>query len=156
MKGCHICDGRGVISVAHPAPKTPFYKGVSFLPPTPELCSCVVAELGALRTALVANRLLPADHWTRGLPPRGLTGSVPPERSMVVLSTRRDGYRIVSHSRADVALDPDGTPAASYTNPLEALAPDGSVLRHDGQPLWWARVEDAERTIDRTYPLEET
>lgn len=127
--GCNLCRGRGVVPV-----------GAGHA-----LCPCIVLELGTLRATLVAAGLLPPDHWTRGLPPRGLTGSIPPERSMVVLSTRKDGYRVVAHSRAESS--------ASYANSLEAIAPDGSVLRRDGVPLWWARVEDAERSIDASYPM---
>jgi hypothetical protein len=110
--------------------------------PRAELCSCVRDELGGLRTALVAAGLLPGDHWTRMQPPRG-AASEPPELNYCVLSVRRDGYRIVSQR-----LEHHGTI-------LHAMGPDGSgITDAGGERLWWARVEDAERSIDRNYPLD--
>lgn len=138
---CNQCDGAGVLMVARPAPRTPFYKGVTHLPPRAELCSCVVGELATLRNALVGAGLLPAEHWKREMPERGLHGSVPPELSFVVLSSRRDGYRVVSR-----AAGPG----------VAARAPDGrAMLDGNGDPLLWGRLEDAERSIDRNHPIED-
>jgi len=132
MKDCNLCGGAGVLQVLRRAPKTP---------PRAELCRCVVAELSALHTALVTAGLLPPDHWERKQPPRG-AASVPPELNYLVLSVRRDGYRIVSQR------------LENHGSILHALGPDGAgIFDGNGERLWWARVEEAEQSIDRNYPL---
>lgn len=147
---CELCKGAGVRQIAPPFVNQKREIGEPFISPTRitrslwpwALCPCIMNELGALRQALVGAGILPADHWTRGLPQRGLNGSVPPELSYVVCSTRRDGYRIVSHGHR-----------------LEGLAPDGSVLRWGSgveQTHWWPPGDCglAEREIDRDHPFE--
>lgn len=93
-----------------------------------------------LRTVLTVAGLLPPEHWSRMLPPRGPC-SEPPELNYSVISLRRDGYRIVSY----------GLERSQF---LRALAPDGARLcDSNGDGLGWVRVEDAERSIDRNYPM---
>lgn len=148
MKNCNLCDGAGVRQEKPPYRSDPNRRPGDVSPPGLtkalwpwKLCQCVVAELGALRTALMLGGLLPPEHWERRQPPRG-AASVPPELNYLVLSVRRDGYRIISQR-----LEPHGTV-------LHAIAPDGAgVFDGNGERLWWARVEDAERSIDRNYPL---
>lgn len=100
------------------------------------LCECIIHELGTLRAVLVGQRLLPPAHWIRMLLPG--PGSVR-ERS---ISIRSDGYR--------VKLAADGM--------IVALNPAGELLKDEGtdRALWWGRLEDAERTIDKLRPLEPT
>jgi hypothetical protein len=152
---CNLCSGRGVRQVAPPRPPPETseeraarrQRGEPFLSETGvtralwpwALCSCVVDELGALRTALVSGGLLPREHWTRGLPAR----SEPPELSFVVLSTRRDGYRIVSRAHPGPGV--------------AAREPDGRALRDEEDlPLLWNSIDEAERWIDHNYPLAES
>lgn len=119
MKDCNLCQGRGVrpIGLENHA-----------------LCLCVVQELGALRAALLGAGLLPPDHWVRQMPVADAGGL-----EFVLLSRRRDGYRLVLNDGGE----------------LEARAPDGRVCwrvpnTQHGQPT----LAQLERDIDREYPLD--
>lgn len=145
MKHCEQCKGTGLVQLP---PQT---MAVTRALWKWSLCACILDELGTLRAtlgtmrhALVGAALLPPGHWTRMLLPgeasRRAGHGLIRERS---ISIRSDGYRV--------------EPAAPALGPsLQVLTPTGAVMTDEatGAPLWWARIEDAERSVDRLCPLD--